>query len=89
MYVLIDHVLIDRERPPPDRRFGSLHVNLVGPLDEYKGMKYLFMIIDRFTRWPEAIPLRDSITETCVKALIRHWISRFGVPDDITSDRGL
>ena len=51
-------------------------------------MKYLFTVIDRFTRWPEAIPLPDSTTETCVKALIRHWITRFGVPDDITSDRG-
>ena len=76
------------ERPPPDRRFGSLHVDLVGPLDESEGMKYLFMVIDRFTRWPEAIPLPDSTTETCSRALIRHWVPRFGVADDITSDRG-
>ena len=51
-------------------------------------MTYLFTIIDRFTRWPEAIPLPDAKTPTCTNALIQGWISRFGVPADITSDRG-
>ena len=76
------------ERPPPDRRFGSLHIDLVGPFDESEGMKYFFMIIYHFTWWPEAIPLPDSTTKTCGRAFIRYWISCFGVPDDITSDRG-
>ena len=75
-------------RPPPSGRFLSLHVDLVGPLPSSEGMTYLFTVIDRFTRWPEAIPLPDAKTATCVKALIRHWISRFGIPADITSDRG-
>ena len=36
----------------------------------------------------EAIPIPDARTSTCVKALIRHWIVRFGIPNDIISDRG-
>ena len=32
--------------------------------------------------------MEDATTETCARALIRHWISRFGVPDTIQSDRG-
>ena len=63
-------------------------MDLVGPLPPSEGMTYLFTIIDRFTRWPEAIPLPDSKAKTCAQAMIRHWISRFDLPEDITSDRG-
>ena len=76
------------ERPPPSDRFCSLHVDLVGPLPESHGMTYLFTIIDRFTRWPEAIPLPNALASTCATALLHHWVARFGVPEDIVSDRG-
>ena len=69
-------------------RFGSLHVDLVGPLPESEGQRYLFTIIDRFSRWVEAIPLPTMTAPDCAKALLRHWIARYGVPGDITSDQG-
>ena len=76
------------KRELPDRRFGSLHVDLVGPLPECEGHKYLFTVIDRFSRWPDAIPVTDMTAKTCARALIRQWISRHGVPSDVTCDRG-
>ena len=76
------------KRPQPSDRFRSLHVDLVGPLPESHGMTYLFTVIDRFTRWPEAVPLPDAQASTCASALLHHWVARFGVPEDITSDRG-
>ena len=45
-------------------------------------------MIDRTTRWPEAVPLSSISTGTCVRAFISAWISRFGVPATLTSDRG-
>ena len=48
----------------------------------------LLTIVDRFSRWPEAIPLNDTTTVVCAQALISNWIARFGIPMDMTSDRG-
>ena len=74
--------------PMPPKRFDGLHVDLVGPLPESQGFTYLLTIVDRFTRWPEAIPLSDISAATCARAFLYHWVSRHGVPSTLTSDRG-
>ena len=74
--------------PMPDKRFDSLHIDIVGPLPESQGYSYLLTIVDRFTRWPEAISLSDISALTCARAFLYHWVSRYGVPSTLTSDRG-
>jgi len=72
----------------PHRRFDHIHVDIVGPLPPSRGYTHLFTIVDRFTRWPEVIPLSDTSTPTCARALVSHWIARFGLPAHLSSDRG-
>ncbi|XP_068228829.1 uncharacterized protein [Palaemon carinicauda] len=47
------------------------------------------LTVNRSTQWIEATPMQDSSTPSCVNTLLSSWISRFGVPDDITTNRGL
>ena len=72
----------------PSRRFSHVHIDIVGPLPSSQGYSYLLTMIDRTTRWPEAVSLSSISTEACVRAFIATWVSRFGVSSTLTSDRG-
>ena len=74
--------------PVPSTRFEHVHVDLVGPFTPDRGFPYLLTIVDRTTRWPEAVPIAETTADTVVQAFIDHWISRYGVPLTVTSDRG-
>jgi hypothetical protein len=45
-------------------------------------------MVDRSSRWLEAIPLVDMDDSTCADAFIAAWVARFGVPGRLTSDCG-
>ena len=72
----------------PERRFDHVHVDLVGPLPPSQGFSYLLTMVDRTTRWPEAVPLASTTTSDVARAFIGTWVARFGPPSDVSSDRG-
>ncbi|GFT91430.1 retrovirus-related Pol polyprotein from transposon opus [Trichonephila clavipes] len=72
----------------PDARFSHIHIDIVGPLPSSESHHYLLTIIDRFSRWLDAIPIPDIQAKIICHAIFDTWISRFGCPSIMTSDQG-
>lgn len=69
-------------------RLHHLHIDLIGPMPSSNGFKYCLTMIDRGSKWPEVIPLRNISTEAIINVFVETWISRYGVPHTITTDQG-
>ena len=72
----------------PDRRFSHVIVDLVGPLPDSYGYKYLFTAVCRTTRFFQAIPVKDPSATEAAAAFLHGWLALFGLPSTVSSDRG-
>lgn len=69
--------------------FDSLVADHLGPLPVAEdGSKYVLLLLDRFTRWCEVIPVRAVDAATTASAIFANWLTLHGLPRYITSDGG-
>ncbi|XP_066940971.1 uncharacterized protein [Macrobrachium rosenbergii] len=68
--------------------FREVVIDVVGPLPRTRGRnEYLLTIIDRMTRFPEAVPLRSIRGEKVLEAVIG-FFTKYGIPKKLQSDCG-
>lgn len=80
----------------PSNRFEVVHIDIVGPLPPVAAhgqlypstSRYLLTMIDRASRWLEAAPMPDMSAVSVASAFLETWVSRFGVPLYLITDRG-
>jgi transposase InsO family protein len=69
--------------------FEKIAIDVTGPLTATKnGDRYILGVVDYFSKYPMLIPIRNMEARTVAEALFGRWISIFGAPHCIHSDRG-
>ena len=77
---------------PADQPFAALYIDIVGgqgSLSLGASPKLILTMIDYLTGWAEAVPIADQSAATVTRAVYTEWISRYCVPEQLHSDRGV
>ena len=63
-------------------------MDIVGPLNRsVRGHKYILVLCDYATKYPEAIPLKSIDSESIANVMVEVF-SRLGIPKEIVTDQG-
>lgn len=74
--------------PVIDTPFGRLGMDVVGPLERSRnGNRYILVICDYATKYPEAFPLRTIKARQVANCLVQLF-SRVGIPREILTNQG-
>ena len=72
----------------PGHPFWQIALDMKRFLPESSGNKYNLLIGDQFKKWYEAIPMSNQETSMLAKFFVNTWVSSFGCPANLHSDRG-
>jgi len=69
---------------------GRWSIDVLGPFSPPgpDGEKYVLLLVETMSRWPEAYPIKDQKADTIAEILYREIICRHGAMESLLSDRG-
>ncbi|XP_068162216.1 uncharacterized protein [Antennarius striatus] len=89
------HNCLPTTKPPPgvqDQEVTApgqvISMDFTDMIQSVNGYRYLLVIVDSFSGWPEAYPCRAETAASVVKHLVNHYIPTHGFPRKIRSDNG-
>ncbi|CAD5222802.1 unnamed protein product [Bursaphelenchus xylophilus] len=68
----------------PNNPWERIHIDLCGPLHG----KMWLIVVDSYSKWPEAIDMGRNTTSKAVISKLRNLFSIHGIPEQIVSDNG-
>jgi hypothetical protein len=71
----------------PFRGWGLDFISKIHPRSS-KGHRFILVATDYFTKWTEAVPLRNMTHQEVISFVWEHIIYRFGVPQSLTTKQG-
>jgi hypothetical protein len=74
-------------KPWSFRGWGLDFISEIHP-ESSKGHRFILVATDYFTKWIEAVPLRNMTHQEVISFVQEHIIYRFGVPQSLTIDQG-
>ncbi|CAC5370072.1 unnamed protein product [Mytilus coruscus] len=75
---------------PIQDTFSRWHLDIIGPFQALtkESYRYILIIVDSFSKWTEAFPVRFKSAEEISRILHREIFSRYGTCHSLVTDRG-
>ena len=74
---------------PATTPLESVAIDILGPLPKsVDGHLFLLVIVDRFTKLTQAIPLKSIRAYDVAVAFVNEWVFKYGSPQTLLSDNG-
>ncbi|KAL8599297.1 hypothetical protein ACOMHN_008012 [Nucella lapillus] len=69
--------------------FSRVGMDIIGPMNPMSegGYRFVLVMVDYATRYPDAVPLKNIRAETVAEAAFNMW-TRTGIPESVLTDKG-